>query len=381
VTGDVSAAPRRRSVPLFRTNPLVGGVLPRPSRQATDWHRSLPGYAVTPLHDLRSIAAAIGLDHLWVKDETRRFGLPAFKILGVSWATEVVVARHGGPITRLVAATDGNHGRAVAMVARQRGYAATIFVPADSTSARIEAIRAEGAVVDTESPSYDAAVRRAADFASRSDAHVLISDTALGPDELAPRAVIDGYGSMFCEIDEVFEASGTALPDIVAIQIGVGGLAAAAARFLRHGAPPRPFLCGVEPADAGCAFASVGRTEPAQITSSFGSIMVGLNAGCLSAVSWPEVSAACDAFLLIEDDWCLTAMAMLAEAGVPAGETGAAGLAGLLALREFAADRPRAAALAPVRRARSAMVVVTEGRTAGHDDDQAAAKAAAEPVR
>lgn len=144
MTGNTGAAQGRHSTPRLRMNPLVGETLPEPSCLARDWHRSLPGYTATSLHDIQGIAAAIGLDHMWVKDETRRFGLPAFKILGVSWATEVVLARRAEPVTRFVAATDGNHGRAVARVARQRGYAATIFVPAGSSAARIDAIRAEG---------------------------------------------------------------------------------------------------------------------------------------------------------------------------------------------------------------------------------------------
>jgi diaminopropionate ammonia-lyase len=257
-------------------------------------------------------------------------------------------------------------------VARQRGHAATIFMPAGSPSGRIAAIQGEGAVVDTASPTYDAAVCRAADFAALSAGHVLISDTALGPDELAPRAVIDGYGSLFWEVAEALETADATVPDLAVIQIGVGGLAAAAGRLLRHGGGPRPFLCGVEPADAGCAFASAGSREPVQITSGFGSIMAGLNCGRMSEVAWPEVSAAYDAFLTIEDDWCLAATDLLARNGVAAGETGAAGLAGLLALRRAAADLPWSSALTRVMRARSALVVVTEGPCR---DGGAAAKA------
>ncbi|AVT40935.1 diaminopropionate ammonia-lyase [Plantactinospora sp. BB1] len=350
--------------PRFVANPSAGGLPERPSRAVYDWHRALPGYAATPLRELPDLAGQLGLERLWVKDETDRFGLPAFKILGASWASEVALAQLAArpAVPVLVAATDGNHGRAVARVARRAGCRARIFLPADTAPARIEAIRAEGAEIDARERSYDDAVRAAADFADASADAVLVSDTAFHPADPVPRATIDGYGTIFWEIGDVFARTGDPWPDLVTVQIGVGGLAAATARFLRHHAPGRPFICGVEPVDAGCAAASVGRDTPAQIESDFRSVMVGLNAGRLSSAAWPDLATALDGFLTVADEWALLARDALRERGIPAGDTGAAGLAGLLALRQLAAERDDPA-LAGARTARRALVVVTEGRT------------------
>ncbi|MGW4209306.1 pyridoxal-phosphate dependent enzyme [Lentzea sp. NPDC004789] len=353
-----------RPAPAFVVNHLAGGTPEQPTREAYDWHRGLPGYAATPLHELPEYARQLGLERLWVKDETNRLGLPAFKILGASWAAQVALSRLAArpAVPVLVAATDGNHGRAVARVGRRLGCRAKVFLPADAAPARIAAIRAEGADVDAHAPTYDEAVRAAAGFASATPDAVLVSDTAFTADEAVPRAVIDGYGTIFWEIEEALAGTGDHWPDLVTVQIGVGGLAAAAGRFFRHRAPAGPFLCGVEPSDAGCAFASVGRTTPAQIVSDFESIMVGLNAGRLSCAAWPDLSATADGFVTIRDGWCRTAQEALHTHGIPAGETGAAGLAGLLALRDLAAATADPA-LTAVRNARSALVVVTEGMT------------------
>lgn len=341
-------------------NPATGAVSGPPATAALEWHRQQPGYLATPLHDLPELARALSLDRVWVKDETSRFGLPAFKMLGASWAARVALRlRRPTGVPVLVAATDGNHGQAVARVAAGLGCRARIFVPANTAAVRIAAIAAERAEVDAESADYDVAVARAAEFAAHPGA-VLVSDTALEPGEPVPAAVVDGYATLFWEIGD---ALGPHRPDLVTVQIGSGGLAAAAARFFRAPGSGHPTLYGIEPTDAGCAFASIGQPAPTLISSAFDSVMVGLNVGRLSATAWPDVSAGFDAFTLIDDPWCRRAQRLLAQHGINAGETGSAGLAGLLALRAAAADCPGRPGLAPVAAARSALVIVTEGPT------------------
>jgi len=352
-------------MPAFALNHWMTELPKRPGRRAYEWHRALDGYAPTPLRDAPELAARIGLDRLWVKDETLRFGMPAFKILGVSWAVRSALhSRPDRPV--LVAATDGNHGHAVGRVAAQHRCRALVFVPGDTSAARIDRIRGEGADVEVVEGDFDTAVATAARFAAERDDAVLISDTALEPGELTPEAVVDGYGTLFWEIGEQLATAGAA-PDLVVVQVGSGGLAAAAGRYFRHAElPVMPYLCGIEPVSAGCAVASVGQPEAVQIVSTFGSVMAGLNAGRLSAAAWPDISAAYDGFVTIEDDWCFAAQAMLREVGIRAGETGASGFAGLLALRhltEFgrATQNP---GLSAIRAARSALVIVTEGMPA-----------------
>ena len=141
-------------------NSASGGDLELPSKAVFDFHRKLSGYAPTPLVDGSRLAAEIGIDQLWVKDESQRFGLPAFKFLGASWAlarvlgetepARMVEAARVLGVTRLVAATDGNHGRAVARLARMLGVQATIFVPTAMAPARRAAILSEGADVVVE---------------------------------------------------------------------------------------------------------------------------------------------------------------------------------------------------------------------------------------
>ena len=150
---------------------------------------------------------------MWVKDESSRFGLPAFKILGASWAIHRALEERGDR-PRLACATDGNHGRAVARVARDRGLEATVFVPAGMIAARREAIAAEGARVEVVDGSYDEAVERAAQAGA-----LVIQDTG---DDQVPRWIVEGYGTIGAEIDVE--------PDVVAVQIGVGSFAAAMVR-------------------------------------------------------------------------------------------------------------------------------------------------------
>jgi diaminopropionate ammonia-lyase len=328
---------------------------PAPDRAPLAFHRQLPGYAPTPLLDAPELARQLGVGRVWVKDESSRLGLPAFKILGASWAAyQALCARLGldpspdltldalrtrlaplRPLT-LAAATDGNHGRAVARVARWLGLDARIFVPEEMVEARRAAIRDEGATVVVVRGSYDDAVARAA--AEAGPRCLVIADTALGEDEAVPRWVIDGYSTILWEVDDELVRRGEPGPTTVAVQIGVGALAAAVTRhYRRPQIGPPPTLLGVEPEGAACLLASVAAGAPVLVPGPHRSIMAGLNCGLPSPVAWPTVSRGIDGFIAIEDGWARAAMRALAGVGVVAGETGAAGLAGLLALHESAA--------------------------------------------
>jgi len=134
--------------------------VPRPSSEAAAFHAALPGYAPTPLRELPAVATELGLGAVLIKDESDRLGLPAFKILGASWAVERALRE--APDTRtLIAASAGNHGRAVARVAAMRGLGCRIFLPARSLPARRDAIAAEGAEVVVVDGDYERAVARA----------------------------------------------------------------------------------------------------------------------------------------------------------------------------------------------------------------------------
>jgi diaminopropionate ammonia-lyase len=241
-----------------------------PSRAPLELHRKLTGYAPTPLVEAPAVARELAVGQVWVKDESSRLGLPAFKTLGASWASyRAIEERLGEPIGQwadldelagrlvtlrpltLCAATDGNHGRAVARMASLLGFSSRIFVPDDMVRARIEAIESEGATVTVVGGTYDDAVARSAQEAS--DRCLVISDTSWPGYERVPAWVIDGYSSIVWEVDDELERRGLPQPDVVAVQIGVGALASAVTRhYRRPELDDRPRLLGVEPTSAAC---------------------------------------------------------------------------------------------------------------------------------
>ena len=354
-----------------------------PNTRPRDFHRRMPGYSVTPLVSASRIAQQLGVAEVWVKVESQRLGLSSFKILGASWAVyRALEERLGGfepwedlaqlgqqvrsrvgPL-ELATATDGNHGLAVARMARLLGLKAKVFVPAGTARARIEAIEREGATVCAVDGTYDEAVERAA--AEANPRCLVIADTAIRGDEPAPRWVIEGYSTIFWEVEEQLATLGAATPDLVVVQIGVGALACAAvSHFRRPSARRVPKLLSVEPLSAACMLASVEAGRPVLVPGPHTSIMAGLNCGKPSLVAWPVVSRGMDVFLAIDDRYVPAAVRALAAEGIEAGETGAAGLAGLLALQGDADD----AALEGARRrlglgpATRVLLICTEGAT------------------
>jgi diaminopropionate ammonia-lyase len=319
-----------------------------------DLHRTLPGYAVTPLHRLDGLAAALGLGGVWVKDESWRLDLPSFKILGGSWAVHRLVLRRAGrpaegagladlrqaaaeigPLV-LATATDGNHGRGVARAARMLGFDAVIYVPRGTAQARIDAIAGEGAKVVVHDGAYDDAVDRAAEEA-KVGGWALVADVARDEADPVPTWVMDGYDTIFDEADEQLGAAPTA----VIVQAGVGALTASAVRhYLRTaGTGPVPRFATVEPLTAACLLASARAGELTSIDAGHESIMAGLNCGTPSSVAWPAIAAMVGVYLAVGDQRAEEAMRLLADVGIVAGESGAAGLAGLLEALEHPAVR------------------------------------------
>lgn len=371
VLTDVNRSERIQSV---RAEPELAEA--NPTREPFEFHRRLPGYSPSRLVDAAGIAGRLGLERLWVKDESSRMGLPAFKIMGASWAvyraaSEALREQTGnlpgdwstieelasglGPLKplTLTCATDGNHGRAVARMARLLGFEARILVPSDMAPARIAAIASEGAEVVRHDGTYDDAVARAA--AEAGERALVISDTSWPGYEDVPRWAIEGYSTIFWEIDDELARLGEPGPDLVAVQIGVGALAAAVVRHFRgpdH--TTTPFILGVEPTHAACALASIEAGEIVELPGPHDSIMSGLNCGIPSSVAWPLVSRGIDAFIAVEDERARAAVRALAGEGIVAGECGAAGLAGLMTWAgTFGGDLS----------GKRALIITTEGAT------------------
>jgi len=296
---------------------------------ALDFHRALPGYNPTPLINAAQTAARLGVAALWVKDESHRFDLGAYKILGASWAAVRAVERRFGPLppgtsvaVELVAASEGNHGRAVARAARWLGVAARIFVPASAARWRVDRIRGEGAEVTVVDGAYDDAVDQALRY-SDADRHLLISDTGVTGNEESPTDVVEGYATLFCEIREQLAAAG-AQPAVLAVQMGVGSLAAAA---VRHGGMP---VLGVEPIGADCVGRSIAAGRLVSLAGPYDERMAGLNCGRPSCTAWPVLCTGLRACTAISGEDAVAAAECLAADGIFTTPTGSAGLAGLI---------------------------------------------------
>ena len=336
------------------------------------FHRRLPGYEPTPIVELTELAHDLSIGRLSAKIESTRLGLPAFKILGASWAIYRELCRRLpgleerweslddlrlqiSPLGELtfIAATDGNHGRAVAHMARQLGQKSHILVPAGMAPARIDAIKAEGAVVEVVDGTYDDAILASA--ALLGESHLVISDTAWEGYQEIPRDVIAGYSTIFAEVAEQIDDAPTQL----FIQMGVGALGAAA---ILASTPWRAKVISVEPEDAACILASLQAQEMTEVPGPHRSIMAGLNCGIPSPIAWPLLQSGIGLALAIPDDAARSAMRTLADAGIVAGETGAAGLAGLMSLAA-APEWPEIRRRLKLDTSSHVLVVVTEGAT------------------
>lgn len=320
-----------------------------------DFHKSLAGYQITPLISLPGIATSLGLGKVYVKDEGQRFGIKAFKALGASYAiyrflksrweerfgagfnhqsfADPDILKKLGTFT-FCAATDGNHGRAVAWTARKLRQKAQIFMPCDAVKARIDNIRSEGAEVTVVDGTYDDCVRVAAEMAAE-NGWFEIADTAYEGYTTIPGWVLNGYSTIFREMENEINLREIPKIDFVLLQTGVGSFAAAGAAYYagRYGSR-RPKLICVEPLQAACFLDSManGAGKPIAAKGSRETIMAGLNCGIPSITAWSILKDSVDLFLAVTDNYAESAMKKYAEAGIISGESGASGLAGLLAL-------------------------------------------------
>ena len=288
-----------------------------PLRDAAAFHASLQGYEPTPVHDLVAVADQLGVSAVGLKDESDRLGLPAFKVLGASWAVERLLATRPDVHT-LVAASAGNHGRAVAHVARVRRLGCRIFLPARAAAPRRAAIAGEGAEVVMVDGTYEDAVA-AASLAGAATGVAEVAD--VGTSDTASW-VIDGYATLFAELSDQRSF------DVLLVPIGVGSLGAAAARFAAHAGVA---LVGVEPGTAACLTASLAAGTPTSVPTP-GTAMAGLDCAEISATAWPTLRDGVHGTVTVTDDEVAEAVRELRAAGLAIGESGAAPLAALRAL-------------------------------------------------
>lgn len=324
-------------------------------RDMPDFHQSLEGYTPTPLVSMPDTARALGIKELYVKDESQRFGIKAFKALGASYAIYRFLKsrwteRSGTPFdpqsfrdpdvlaqlgkVTFCAATDGNHGRAVAWTAKKLNQRAVIYMPDNTAQGRIDNIESEGAEVVLVPGTFDHCVELCAEDAAKNGWQA-ISDTAYPGYMEIPKYIMLGYTGIFLEMEDSLHAADLPGIDMVFLPAGVGGLAAAGTAYytLRYG-KNRPQLVCVEPSDCDCFLESVkyGKGEPLPTRGTQQSIMAGLNCGIPSPIAWPVIRDGMHLFMAVTDNYAEEAMRIFYKEKITSGESGASGLAGLLAL-------------------------------------------------
>ncbi|MCC6269758.1 MAG: diaminopropionate ammonia-lyase [Microbacteriaceae bacterium] len=332
--------------------------VPEPIDSARAFHRTLEGYRTTPLTELPAVATELGVGRVFLKDESERLGLPAFKILGASWAVAKAIAAKFGippdgvslealrnaigdsPLT-LVTATDGNHGRAISHFAKLLGIRARIYTPAGVSEAALEGIRSEGAELIELAADYDDVVRAAAASLEGNESELLIQDTSWPGYERVPRWIVEGYTTLFSEIDEQLARIGLT-PDVVVIPTGVGSLLQAAVEYYRGTSGVRSAVFAVEPNAAACVLESLLADQVRTVDTSRSTIMTGLRTGTTSEIAWPSLRAGLDLAVAIDDGEARVAVRDFEGWGFDVGPCGAASLAGI---RKVRGDRNLAAVL------------------------------------
>lgn len=306
------------------------------SSRAMDFHKDLKAYKPTPLVELKGLAEECGVGKIFIKDESFRFGLNAFKGLGASYAIHKVLEKDPY-IETFCTATDGNHGRAVAWAARLLKKNSRIFVPANTTRARIEAIESEGAILEKFNGNYEETCNHAQIMAD-GNGWALIQDAAREDYEEIPAHIMAGYFTQFQEMENEVHTLPGAKADIVFLQSGVGSWPAAAAwYYLNRYGKDRPKLVIVEPTEAAGFLASLKAGKRCSPSGSYRTMMAGLNCGIPSTTAWEILKNTADAALAIEDSFTATAIKKLYnppgdDPRIISGESGAAGVAGFLAL-------------------------------------------------
>jgi diaminopropionate ammonia-lyase len=305
---------------------------------AISFHKSLSVYKNTPLTQLPALAKQFGVNNIFVKDESYRFGLNAFKGLGASYAIHEILRKK--PQTKtFCTATDGNHGRAVAWSAQREGKHSVVFVPKDTTDNRIEAIKKEGANVLKVNGSYEETCAHAQEV-SIAEGWQLVQDTAWHGYEEIPAEIMAGYLTHFKELEDTIHTETQAKVDIVFLQAGVGSWAASAVWYYlnRYGAN-RPKLVIVEPSASNGILTSFTQGKLSQPTGNLDTIMAGLNCGIPSSTAWEIIKNGVDAAISVEDTFAVQAMKALYfptenDPQIIAGESGVGGLAGFMAIMQ-----------------------------------------------
>lgn len=271
------------------------------AKKAQKFHSSFHNYSVTPLTELRNLASTIGVNNIYVKDESYRFGLNAFKVLGGSYAIGNYIAEKlGEDIDNLsydkmigdeiknklgdmtfVTATDGNHGRGIAWTANRLQRKSVVYMPKGSSDERLNNIIAEGAEASITDMNYDEAVRFANEIAEKNN-WIMVQDTVWEGYEKIPTWIMQGYTTMAYEFYMQLEEIKAEMPTHIFLQAGVGSFAGAIQGFFAsvYG-ENRPITTIVEPNNADCIYRTAEKNDGKLyfVSGDMDTIMAGLACG------------------------------------------------------------------------------------------------------
>ncbi|KAF2853694.1 tryptophan synthase beta subunit-like PLP-dependent enzyme [Plenodomus tracheiphilus IPT5] len=313
-----------------------------------DFHRTLPNYAITPLTPLPSLAKSLGISHVLLKDESSRLGLPAFKILGASWAIHKALAlKFNLPLTvsleklgvaarensvKLVTCTEGNWGRAVARMAKYLQIEAVIFVPnfMDETTQRKIEGEGEGTKVVVVDGGYDFSIAKARGEADKGG--MLVMDVSWEGYEEIPEWVVEGYNTMLVEADKQLQDMSVGPVTHAIVSVGVGSWAQAVTMHYKAQSTPVTVVT-VEPEDAASLKASLEAGKITPITTGH-TIMNGMNCGTTSTTAWKVLKKGVDLSVTVSDVAVHHDLQYLDSQGVRVGPCGAAPLTALKQLSE-----------------------------------------------
>ncbi len=330
--------------------------------KARAFHRSFPQYDVTPLANLSGMAKELGVAGVFVKDESYRFGLNAFKVLGGSFAMARYIAGELGKDVGEVdyayltskklkeefgqatffTATDGNHGRGVAWAANKLGQKSVVHMPKGSVQSRFDNIAKEGATVTIEEVNYDDCVRMAAREAAETPRGVVVQDTAWEGYEEIPAWIMQGYGTMAAEAAQQLREAGVQRPTHIFVQAGVGSLAGAVQGYFANlfpGETPVTVIMEAQAADCLYQGALAGDGKERYVTGDLRTVMAGLACGEPNTLSWDILKNHASVFVSCPDWVAAAGMRRLAapvkgDPQVVSGESGAVGMGLLAALLE-----------------------------------------------
>jgi len=332
------------------------------SRKIRKFHSGIPGYSRTPLVSLNRLADRFGLAGIYIKDESYRFGLNAFKALGGTYAVARSLASKlqidledtdfirlkeqagskGLDSTVFATATDGNHGRGVAWAANCLGCRSKVYLPKGSSPARVQNIRNAGGEAYLTEFNFDNTVKMVAELAAQ-NGWEMVQDTVCKGCEETPVYVMQGYLTMADEAAEQLASFSAGKPTHIVLQAGIGSMAAAVAGYMSsvYKYKEKPVIIVLEPDKADCFYksAEAGEESPKSVAGEMNTIMAGLACGVPDPIAWKLLRSCCEAFVSITDDIAARGMRILGnplkgDERIISGESGASALGFLSVLME-----------------------------------------------